>query len=225
MKLLIIEDNLELREVLTQYLEKERYIVESAADYSTARQKIFDYEYDCILLDITLPDGNGLNLLKEARERGIYLKTIILSAKDSVEDKVLGLQLGADDYLPKPFHLSELLARIESLIRRTQWNGNSYLQIANLTIDTAGFSLFVDGTAIDLGRKEYDILLFLIRRQGHIVEKSVLAEAVWGDHIDQADSMDFIYAHIKNLRKKLSQANAKVEIKTVYGFGYKLIAE
>ena len=135
------------------------------------------------------------------------------------------MQLGADDYLPKPFHLSELLARIESLIRRTQWNGNGYLQIANLTIDTASFSLFVDGTAIDLGRKEYDILLFLIRRQGHIVEKSVLAEAVWGDHIDQADSMDFIYAHIKNLRKKLSQANAKVEIKTVYGFGYKLIAE
>jgi len=223
MKILVIEDNREFRELLVHSLRSERYVVETAEDYSSACSKVFIYEYDCILLDIMLPDGNGLDLLREASRRGLRLNVIILSAKDSVEDKVAGLQLGADDYLPKPFHLSELHARIRSLLRRVNQQVDNTMQIANLSIDTASYTVSVDGQAIELGRKEYDILMFLINRQGRLVEKQMLAEAVWGDFIDQADNFDFIYAQMKNLRKRLKEAGAQVEIKTVYGFGYKLV--
>ena len=223
MKILVIEDNREFRELLVHSLRSERYVVETAEDYSSACSKVFIYEYDCILLDIMLPDGNGLDLLREASRRGLRLNVIILSAKDSVEDKVAGLQLGADDYLPKPFHLSELHARIRSLLRRVNQQVDNTMQIANLSIDTASYTVSVDGQAIELGRKEYDILMFLINSQGRLVEKQTLAEAVWGDFIDQADNFDFIYAQMKNLRKRLKEAGAQVEIKTVYGFGYKLV--
>lgn len=223
MKILVIEDNREFRELLVHSLRSERYVVETAEDYLSACSKVFIYEYDCILLDIMLPDGNGLDLLREASRRGLRLNVIILSAKDSVEDKVAGLQLGADDYLPKPFHLSELHARIRSLLRRVNQQVDNTMQIANLSIDTASYTVSVDGQAIELGRKEYDILMFLINRQGRLVEKQTLAEAVWGDFIDQADNFDFIYAQMKNLRKRLKEAGAQVEIKTVYGFGYKLV--
>ena len=223
MKILVIEDNREFRELLVHSLRSERYVVETAEDYSSACSKVFIYEYDCILLDIMLPDGNGLDLLREASRRGLRLNVIILSAKDSVEDKVAGLQLGADDYLPKPFHLSELHARIRSLLRRVNQQVDNTMQIANLSIDTASYTVSVDGQAIELGRKEYNILMFLINRQGRLVEKQTLAEAVWGDFIDQADNFDFIYAQMKNLRKRLKEAGAQVEIKTVYGFGYKLV--
>lgn len=223
MKILVIEDNREFRELLVHSLRSERYVVETAEDYSSACSKVFIYEYDCILLDIMLPDGNGLDLLREASRRGLRLNVIILSAKDSVEDKVAGLQLGADDYLPKPFHLSELHARIRSLLRRVNQQVDNTIQIANLSIDTASYTVSVDGQAIELGRKEYDILMFLINRQGRLVEKQTLAEAVWGDFIDQADNFDFIYAQMKNLRKRLKEAGAQVEIKTLYGFGYKLV--
>lgn len=223
MKILVIEDNREFRELLVHSLRSERYVVETAEDYSSACSKVFIYEYDCILLDIMLPDGNGLDLLREASRRGLRLNVIILSAKDSVEDKVAGLQLGADDYLPKPFHLSELHARIRSLLRRVNQQVDNTMQIANLSIDTASYTVSVDGQAIELGRKEYDILMFLINRQGRLVEKQTLAEAVWGDFIDQADNFDFIYAQMKNLRKRLKEAGAQVEIKTLYGFGYKLV--
>lgn len=223
MKILVIEDNREFRELLVHSLRSERYVVETAEDYSSACSKVFIYEYDCILLDIMLPDGNGLDLLREASRRGLRLNVIILSAKDSVEDKVAGLQLGADDYLPKPFHLSELHARIRSLLRRVNQQVDNTMQIANLSIDTASYTVSVDGQAIELGRKEYDILMFLINRQGRLVEKQTLAEAVWGDFIDQTDNFDFIYAQMKNLRKRLKEAGAQVEIKTVYGFGYKLV--
>lgn len=222
MKILIVEDNLELRELLVRSLEKERYIVETAADYASAHMKIFVYQYDCILLDIMLPDGNGLDLLREASNRGMRLNVIILSAKDSIEDKVNGLELGADDYLPKPFHLSELHARISSLMRRVNKQSVGAIQIGNVSIDTSTFTVSVDNKPLDLGRKEYDILLFLANRKGRLVEKQILAEAVWGDYIDQADSFDFIYAQIKNLRKRLKEAGSTIEIKTIYGFGYKL---
>lgn len=222
MKILIVEDNLELRDLLVRSLEKERYIVETAADYASAHMKIFVYQYDCILLDIMLPDGNGLDLLREASNREMRLNVIILSAKDSIEDKVNGLELGADDYLPKPFHLSELHARISSLMRRVNKQSVGAIQIGNVSIDTSTFTVSVDNKPLDLGRKEYDILLFLANRKGRLVEKQILAEAVWGDYIDQADSFDFIYAQIKNLRKRLKEAGSTIEIKTVYGFGYKL---
>lgn len=224
MKILVIEDNADLREVIVRSLEKERYVVEAAPDYSSARTKVFVYEYDCILLDIMLPDGNGLDLLREMADRGRRVNVIILSAKDSVDDKVSGLELGADDYLPKPFHLAELHARIRSLLRRQTRGGNT-ISLGNVTVHPDTFRVDVAGVPLELGRKEYDILHYFVNRAGRLIEKQTLAEAVWGDNIDQADNFDFIYAQMKNLRKRLKAAGATVEIRTVYGFGYKLVEE
>lgn len=222
MKILVIEDNADLREVIARSLMKERYVVETAPDYSTARTKVFIYEYDCILLDIMLPDGNGLNLLRELAEKGKRNNVIIISAKDSIEDKVIGLDLGADDYLAKPFHLAEMHARIKSVLRRNARNGERNIRLGNVTIHPDTFKVDVDGKDLELGRKEYDILYYLVNRAGRLIEKQTLAEAVWGDSIDQADNFDFIYAQMKNLRKRLKTAGATIGIKTVYGFGYKL---
>lgn len=170
-----------------------------------------------------LPDGSGLDLLREMSARGRKCNVIILSAKDSIEDKVTGLDLGADDYLAKPFHLAELHARLKSVIRRHREGAYNVLQIRNVCVHTDKFKVEIDGSPLDLSRKEYDILVYFMSRPGRLVEKQMLAEAVWGDYIDGADNFDFIYAQMKNLRKRLKAAGAQIEIKTVYGFGYKLV--
>lgn len=224
MKILIVEDDADLREITERSLLKERYLVETADTYKAARQKALVYEYDCILLDIMLPDGNGLDLLRDLQKEGHRMPNVIIpSAKDSIEDKVTGLDLGADDYLPKPFHLAELHARLKSVLRRKQRDGEALLKYANVCVHPDSFKVEVDGKLIDLSRKEYDILVYFMNRPNRLIEKSILAEAVWGDSIDQADNFDFIYAQLKNLRKKLKEAGAELEIKTVYGFGYKLV--
>lgn len=225
MKILIVEDDNDLREITTHSLEKERYVVSQAPDYRTALQNIEDYDYDCILLDIMLPDGNGLDLLAELHALGKHTNVIILSAKDSLEDKVNGLDLGADDYLPKPFHLAELHARIKSLFRRKLREGERKLQVGNVELFPDDFRVMVQGKEIELNRKEYDILNYFMSRPGRLVNKNTLAESVWGDHIDQVDNFDFIYAQIKNLRKRLKDAGATPELKSVYGFGYKFVVE
>ena len=225
MKILIVEDDNDLREITTHSLEKERYVVSQAPDYRTALQKIEDYDYDCILLDIMLPDGNGLDLLAELHALGKHTNVIILSAKDSLEDKVNGLDLGADDYLPKPFHLAELHARIKSLLRRKLREGERKLQVGNVELFPDDFRVMVQGKEIELNRKEYDILNYFMSRPGRLVNKNTLAESVWGDHIDQVDNFDFIYAQIKNLRKRLKDAGATPELKSVYGFGYEFVVE
>lgn len=225
MKILIVEDDNDLREITTHSLEKERYVVSQAPDYRTALQKIEDYDYDCILLDIMLPDGNGIDLLAELHALGKHTNVIILSAKDSLEDKVNGLDLGADDYLPKPFHLAELHARIKSLLRRKLREGERKLQVGNVELFPDDFRVMVQGKEIELNRKEYDILNYFMSRPGRLVNKNTLAESVWGDHIDQVDNFDFIYAQIKNLRKRLKDAGATPELKSVYGFGYKFVVE
>lgn len=225
MKILIVEDDNDLREITTHSLEKERYVVSQAPDYRTALQKIEDYDYDCILLDIMLPDGNGLDLLAELHALGKHTNVIILSAKDSLEDKVNGLDLGADDYLPKPFHLAELHARIKSLFRRKLREEERKLQVGNVELFPDDFRVMVQGKEIELNRKEYDILNYFMSRPGRLVNKNTLAESVWGDHIDQVDNFDFIYAQIKNLRKRLKDAGATPELKSVYGFGYKFVVE
>lgn len=225
MKILIVEDDKDLREITTASLEKERYVVSQAPDYRTALQKIEDYDYDCILLDIMLPDGNGLDLLEELHALGKRTNVIILSAKDSLEDKVNGLDLGADDYLPKPFHLAELHARIKRLFRRNLRDGERKLQVGNIEVFPDQFRVLVQGKEIELNRKEYDILNYFMSRPGRLVNKNTLAESVWGDHIDQVDNFDFIYAQIKNLRKRLKDAGATPELKSVYGFGYKFVVE
>jgi DNA-binding response OmpR family regulator len=225
MKILIIEDEPSLRELIQRSLEKERYVVEAAADFQSGLRKIEDYDYDCVLLDIMLPDGNGLNLLEQLKKMRKRENVIIISAKDSLDDKVLGLELGADDHLPKPFHLAELNARIKSVIRRQRRDGEMDIRLANIRIVPDTFQVFVDDKEIELNRKEYDILLYFANRPGRLVNKNTLAESVWGDHIDQVDNFDFIYAQIKNLRKKLKDAGALAELKAVYGFGYKMTVE
>lgn len=222
MKILIVEDESSLCEMMQETLEKERYIVETASNFSDAKEKIELYEYDCILLDIMLPDGNGLDLLKALKMLHKSEGVIIISAKDEIDDKVLGLELGADDYLAKPFHLAELKARIKSLIRRNQSKGENCISFGNVTLYPGQYKVTVNNEALELNRKEYDILRFFITRPDRVINKTMVAEAVWGDHIDQVDNFDFIYAQMKNLRKRLQSSSAEIEIKAVYGLGYKL---
>ena len=223
MKILIIEDDLSFQEILRKTLEKERYIVEVAPDYRTGLTKLSDYTYDCILLDINLPDGNGLNLLRELKEMKKTGSLIIISARDTIEDKVEGLDLGADDYLPKPFHLAELLSRIKSVLRRSNQGGEPLIGYGNVKVNPHSFDVWVDDAKVDLTRKEFDLLLYFLQRPNRIVSKSMLAEAIWGDHFDDVDNYDFVYAQIKNLRKRLTALNTNIEIVAVYGMGYKLV--
>ncbi len=225
MKILIIEDEESLREMIKDSLEREHFVVECAPDFCTAREKINDYDYDCILLDIMLPGGSGLSLLEELKRLRKRESVIIISAKDSLEDKVLGLELGADDYLPKPFHLAELNARVKSLLRRKRADGDTSIVLANLTLYPDKRTVSVDGNELVLNRKEFDLLYYFGSNPNRLMNKTSLAESVWGDNIDQADSLDFIYSQVKNLRRKMKSAGAIAEIKAVYGFGYKLVLE
>ena len=222
MKILIVEDEQELRETIRTSLEKEKFIVEAAVDFYSAMEKMNDYDYDCILLDIMLPGGSGLDLLRELRKTRRSDSVLIISAKDSLEDKVSGLDLGADDYLTKPFHLAELNARIKSIIRRKQTQGDLSVTLGNLVLWPDKREVEVGGEPLALNRKEYDLLYYFAVNPNRLINKMSLAESVWGDNIDQADSLDFIYSQVKNLRRKLKQADATVEITAVYGFGYKL---
>ncbi len=222
MKVLVIEDEVSLAEIIDRALCREGYIVERACTFAQARSKIGLFEYDCILLDIMLPDGSGLELLAELKQSNKLGGVIIISAKDSVDDKVVGLNLGADDYLAKPFHLSELTARVGSIIRRKGNGGGNLITIGNVIIAIDKSLVSVGDHLLDLSRKEYDILLHFALRKGHVISKESLAEAVWGDFIDQADNFDFIYTHMKNLRRKLAAAGSTMEIKSIYGFGYKI---
>lgn len=222
MKILIIEDDSSLREIISRGLHSEGYIVETACNFSEADDKIAGYSYDCILLDIMLPDGNGLRLLEHIKSLKKSDHVIIISARDSLDDKVTGLDLGADDYLAKPFYMAELSARIKSVLRRSVNNGDNKLTTGNITLDLHSRRVEVDGRELTLLKKEFDILLYFMQRPNHIVDKTMLAEAVWGDHVDAADNFDFVYAQVKNLRKRLDTSGASVTIKAVYGFGYKL---
>ena len=225
MKILIVEDEPALRELIQRSLEKERYIVEVASNFDTAIEKVEMYDYDCILLDIMLPGGNGLDLLRHLKDLRKKENVIVISAKDSLEDKILGLELGADDYLPKPFHLAELNARVKSVLRRKHRDGEHAITMGNVRLLPDSFQVWINDEQLELSRKEYDILHYFMNRPGRMVNKNTLAESVWGDHIDQVDNFDFIYAQIKNLRKKLKEKSATIELKSVYGFGYKLVVE
>lgn len=222
MKILIVEDEKTLCRITKEELEKEGYSVETAESLKEARNKMISSLYDCVLLDIMLPDGSGLDLLGQIKQDAHETGVIILSAKDSIEDKVNGLDLGADDYLPKPYHLAELSARIKSVIRRKNRNAGLGTGYGNLHLETSEKLAFVMEKPLPLSKKEYEILEFFVNRADRLIDKNTLAEFVWGDNFDYMDNYDFIYAQIKNLRKKLNEGSANVELKSIYGLGYKL---
>ncbi|MCB9050531.1 MAG: response regulator transcription factor [Lewinellaceae bacterium] len=223
MKILVIEDEKGLREAIKSSLEKESYVVETASDFNTALEKVFVYEYDCILLDIMLPYGSGLDILKELKEKQKTENVIIISAKDSLDDKLAGLSLGADDYLTKPFYLAELNARVKAVLRRNKLQGKNTVEMSNICLDLDERLFLVDNQVVPLTRKEFDILNYFLLNQRRLVTRTALAEYVWGDHIDQTDNFDFIYSQIRNLKKKLKAVQAEVEIRAVYGIGYKMV--
>lgn len=225
MKLLLVEDDEMLRTSLCEVLKKQYFIVEVAKDYFEAEEKISLYEYSLIVLDLTLPGGDGLTLLDKIKNLNFSTPVLIVSARNAVDDKVKGLELGADDYLAKPFHLAEFVARIKSIIRRNNRSGSDTVQVGNLKLIPNQRIVYVDDVLLNLSKKEYDIISFFVERVGFVVSKESLAEAVWGDNIDQVDNFDFIYAQIKNVRKKLLDAKSSFIIKSIYGFGYKAIVE
>ena len=220
MKLLLVEDELELQKSIKQYFEIEGNVVEIAADYIKAEQKINLYDYDCILVDITLPNGSGLDLIKGIKLKKSKAGVIIISAKNSLDDKIYGLDLGADDYLPKPFHLSELNSRVKALIRRKSFDGNMEIIVNEIKILPIERSVFIHNKNIILTSKEYDLLLYFIANKNRVVSKNALAEHLWGDDADRLDNYDFIYNHVKNLRKKLLEKNCEDYLQTIYGIGY-----
>lgn len=221
MKLLIIEDEKELSNSICEYLKKDNFFCEASYDFNDAMQRIITKDYDCILLDISLPTGNGLNILKELKQLDKADGVLIISAKNSLTDKLEGLNLGADDYLAKPFHLPELSARVAAIIRRKSFNGKNRIVIDNLVIDMQYKVVKVKKAAIELTRKEYELLVYFAGNKNKVVTREAIVEHLWGDHIDMNDNHDFIYTHIKNLRKKLVQAGCIDYIKAVYGMGYK----
>ncbi|MCA4810452.1 response regulator transcription factor [Empedobacter falsenii] len=223
MKILVVEDEIKLQETIVEFLEKEKMIVESADNYKQALDKIISFDYDCILLDMMLPDGDGMSLLKELKKLQKETSVIILSAKDSVDDKVEGLLVGADDYLAKPFHFAELLARIKVAFRKKLQKGEDILTYKNIRIYPEDRLVKVNEVELKLNRKEYDLLYYFMLRPERVFQKTTLAESVWGDHIEMSDNLDFIYSQIKNLRKKLKEANSEADLQAVYGIGYKLI--
>lgn len=221
MKILIVEDETQLAESIKGYLKSNDFIIELSSTIKDAIDKITLYEYDCILLDLMLPDGNGFEVLKELKRLNKEDGVIIISAKETLETKIEGFNIGADDYLTKPFHLSELFVRIQALIRRKNFQGNIVVTFQEITIDLQYKSVQVNNTLIDTTKKEFELLLYLIGNQNKVLSKSAIAEHLSGDLADMLDNYDFIYAHIKNLKKKLNEAGCGDYIKTVYGFGYK----
>ncbi|MDD5571114.1 MAG: response regulator transcription factor [Bacteroidales bacterium] len=221
MKILVVEDEKELSNSIVSYLKQEGYVCESAMDYPAGSEKADVYNYDCVIVDITLPGGSGMDIIRELKGKNSDTGIIIISAKNSLDDKISGLDIGADDYLTKPFHLSELNARVKSIIRRKKFEGNREIIFNEIKITPDEMKVFVNKKEIILTKKEYDLLVYFISNKNRVVTKESIAEHLWGDEIDTVDSFDFIYTHIKNLRKKIIEKGGEDYVKTVYGIGYK----
>jgi DNA-binding response OmpR family regulator len=220
-KLLLIEDEPELGKSIQNYLDVSGFVCEWATTISLAIEKIELYEYDAILLDLMLPDGDGFDILRKLKSQNKKDGVIIISAKQTLETRIEGFKIGADDYLTKPFHLSELLVRIQALIRRKNFSGNNTVIFNEIKIDILSKIVKVHDKQIDLTKKEIDLLLYLIGNKNRLLSKNAIGEHLSGDMADMLDNLDFVYAHIKNLKKKLKIAHSEDYIKTVYGLGYK----
>jgi DNA-binding response OmpR family regulator len=221
MKVLIIEDNKALASSIYDYLSKEGCLCEVSHTYHEAEDKLLSFSYDSILLDIMLPDGNGLNILRFIQAEKIETSVLILSAKNALDDKITGLDLGADDYIIKPFHLPELHARLKAVYRRKNLKGDQVIRFNEISVNTSTMEAKVDNILLDLTRKEYDLLLFFLINKNRVLTRQSIAEHLWGDYTDNLANFDFVYQHVKNLRKKISAAGGKEYIGTVYGLGYK----
>ncbi|GAB3734222.1 response regulator transcription factor [Hymenobacter agri] len=224
MKILLVEDHAELAKSIASYLLQEHYICEVAATFDEAREKLALFAYDCVVLDIMLPDGNGINLLKLLRKEGVESSVIIISAHNALDFKLTGLSEGADDYLTKPFPLPELHARIKAIMRRRSPHKTNVLTFHDLTADLESMECRANGKVLNLTRKETNLLLYFLNNQGRMLSRQAIAAHLWGDYTDNLDSVDFVYQHVKNLRKKITDAGGRDYISTVYGFGYKFSA-
>jgi DNA-binding response OmpR family regulator len=221
MKILLIEDNIELTKNIVEYLGQERLVCESCDSCFDAQDKLLSFGYDCVVLDIMLPDGNGLEILRFIKDQKLTCNILIISAKNSLEDKINGLEIGADDYLTKPFYLPELHARLKAIYRRNHLDGNHEVVFNEIKLDTLTLEAKVGGKALDLTKKEFDLLLFFLTNKNRVLGRQSIAQHMWGDYTDDLANFDFVYQHIKNLRKKICQAGGKDYIDTIYGIGYK----
>jgi DNA-binding response OmpR family regulator len=221
MKILLIEDNRELTQNILQYLSNEGIICEVAGNLFDAQDKVLSFEYDCVLLDLMLPDGNGLSLFEIIKKLEVRPNVLIISARNSLDDKIKGLDLGADDYLPKPFHLAELLARLKAIYRRSKFSGSNEIRFNEIVIQLQNLQVSVNEKLLDLTKKEFDLLVFLITNKNRVLGKNAIAQHLWGDYTDNFQNFDFVYQHIKNLRRKISEVGGNDYLTTVYGIGYK----
>lgn len=222
MKILIVEDNTQLLEAIRETLAGEHYVCETAEKYTAASEKIHMHNYDVMVVDINLPGGSGLKLIREIKGINPATGIIIISARNSLDHKIEGLELGADDYLTKPFDMAELVVRVKALLRRRSFSGTSTVTFGDISIDTGRREVTAGGTKVDLTKSEYNILLFFFSNPNRVLTRESIAEHIWGDNMDLADSFDFIYSHIRNLRKKLTATGVDDPIKVVYGIGYRL---
>ncbi|RAK02357.1 DNA-binding response OmpR family regulator [Larkinella arboricola] len=221
MKVLVVEDEKGLAESITDYMSKEGYLCETASTFREADERIFLYNYDCVIVDLTLPDGDGFQIIQTLKKLLATTGVIIISARNSLEDKIRGLEIGSDDYLTKPFHLSELNARVKSLIRRRNFGGHTEIRFKEIVVNPLARKVYVNGQLTVLSRKEYDLLLYFLSNIDVVLTKVSIAEHLWGDNIDSADSLDMVYSHIKNLRRKLLEKGGSDYLRSVYGIGYK----
>lgn len=220
MKILVVEDELPIRDSIVQYFEKEKYICESATTFAEASEKIFLHHYDCIILDINLPDGIGFDLIEDVKQKKQDTGIVILSARNGLDDRLKGLDLGSDDFLVKPFHLSELNARVKAVIRRKNFNAVNELVVNEISVDFNSKTIKIHDKVVPFSNKEYDLLLYFLRNNNRVISKNSISEHLWGDDMDMAEDYELLYAQIKNLRKKLKQETNHDYISTVYGMGY-----
>lgn len=225
MKVLVVEDNADLASSIRDFLSAEHYIVELAPNTRQADEKIRSFAYDCIVLDIMLPDGNGLELLQRMKDQGVKSNILIISAKDALDDKINGLEKGADDYITKPFHLSELHARLRAIFRRNRLNGDRLVAFNEISLNTDTLEARVNNTVLNATVKEFELLLYFVVNKSRVLSRQAIATHLWGDYTDNLANYDFIYQHVKNLRKKISLLGGRDYIETVYGLGYRFNTE
>lgn len=221
MRLLLVEDEKDLSNSIIDYISEEGFSCDTVFNLDDGFHKIHLYEYDCLIIDIMLPGGSGLDLINEIKKINPKTGIVVISAKNTIDDKITGLELGADDYITKPFSLAELNARIRSVLRRRNFEGQNKININEIDIYPDKKEVLINNKKVDLTKKEFEILMYMIVNKEKVLTKESIAEYVWGEDSNNFDNLDFVYTHVKNLRKKMNENKSKDYIKSVYGIGYK----